>query len=492
VASDVVVNDLTLDSRQVVPGSLFLACKGRTHHGLKFVGEALARGVRAVLYESAPGVETLLPPAMPGVVFAAVPELTRSVGLLASRFFGAPSETLHVAGITGTSGKTTCAWLLAQALTHCGRPAAYLGTLGFGTPPHLTPMEHTTPDAVSLHRLLDAARRAGASSASMEVSSHALDQDRVAGVRFETAAFTNLTRDHLDYHGTMEAYGAAKARLLTADTLKARVINIDDPFGARLASQALGGPSPALIVTTRGAGIQAFQGAQWVRATAVSPVPAGLVIEIDSSWGSTALKAGLIGAFNVENVLTVLALLIASDIPLGQAVTALEHSSAASGRMELLGGGERCPLAVVDYSHKPDALAKALKATREHCPGTLRVVFGCGGDRDRGKRPVMGRIAAELADEVTLTDDNPRSENPEAIVAEILEGIAQPSQVRIEHDRERAIRGALERSQPGDAVLIAGKGHENYQIYGSTRRTFSDQAVVLAALGGASESCNAP
>lgn len=479
VPADVWVSDLTLDSRQVVPGALFLACQGRSQHGLRFVADALARGARAVLYESGPGVGEVDPP---GAVALPVPELTRWVGLLAARFFGAPSQSLHVAGITGTNGKTTCAWLLAQALTHCGRPAAYLGTLGFGVPPALAPTAHTTPDAVSVQRLLAAARDSGAGWLSMEVSSHAIDQERIAAVRFETAAFTNLTRDHLDYHGTMEAYGAAKARLLSWPALEHRIINIDDPAGRQLAQQ----PAPArLIVTTLSSGAPSGElpRAQWVRAAAVARAAGGLAIEIDSSWGSRTLTVRLIGGFNVENVLTVLALLLAWDIPLEEAVAALARCEAACGRMEMLGGSGPLPLAVVDYAHTPDALAKALRATREHCTGSLRVVFGCGGDRDPGKRALMGRIAALLADEVTLTDDNPRTENPGRIIAQILEGIAHPARARIEHDREQAIRSALARARPGDAVLIAGKGHESYQIQGSTRRPFSDQAVVRAAFG---------
>jgi UDP-N-acetylmuramoyl-L-alanyl-D-glutamate--2,6-diaminopimelate ligase len=478
VPGDVMVSELTLDSRAVVPGALFLACQGRTHHGLAFAAQAIAAGARAVLYESGAGVEP--PPAHPGVLIAPVPHLSRRVGLIASRFFGTPARALHIAGITGTNGKTTSAWLLAQALKRLERPAAYLGTLGFGIPPALTATEHTTPDAVSVHRCLASARSLGAGFIAMEVSSHAIDQERIAGVRFETAAFTNLTRDHLDYHGTMEAYGAAKSRLLAWPALEHRIVNVDDPFGAQLAAQ----PSPArLTVTTRNPEcVSTFRHARFVRAAAVTATSQGLAIEIDSSWGRAVLAARLIGGFNVDNLLTVLGMLLSFRIPLEEAVVALEGCQAACGRMEVFGGQGALPLAVVDYAHTPDALAKAISATRAHCPGRLHVVFGCGGDRDSGKRSAMGAIAAELADELTLTDDNPRSEDPAHIIGQILEGIAHPTALYIEHDRELAIRRALARSSRGDAVLIAGKGHENYQIYGSTRRSFSDQAVVCAAL----------
>jgi len=481
VPPDVRVSELTLDSRQVTPGALFLACKGRTHHGVRFAGEAIARGAQAVLYESEPGIEASLPTPPAGVLLAAVPRLGSHVGLIAARFFGESGQALRIGAVTGTSGKTTCAWLLAQALQLCGRPAVYLGTLGYGTPQTLTPTANTTPDAVSLHRLLESARNQGAGWMGMEVSSHAIDQERIAGVRFDVAAFTNLTRDHLDYHGTMAAYGATKARLLAWPGLSARIINVDDPSGAQLAAQS--SPVP-LVITTRGmpADVVARQRARLVRAVSVARDPRGLAIKIDSSWGAGELTARLVGGFNADNVLTVLAMLLAWDIPLAAALAALEQCQAASGRMEMFGGSGRLPLAIVDYAHKPDALAKALAATREHCRGSVRVVFGCGGDRDGGKRAMMGRIAASLADEVTLTDDNPRNENPGEIVAQILEGIAQPGAVQIEHDRELAIRRCLERSSPGDAVLIAGKGHETYQIYGSACRAFSDQAVVRSTL----------
>ena len=478
VPGDVLVNDLTLDSRAVAPGSLFLALQGRTHHGLKFAEQAAARGARAVLYEESP--DAVAPNLGAGVFVAAVPQLSQRASAIADRFFGAPSQALTMAGITGTNGKTTCAWLLAQALQFCGRPAAYMGTLGYGRPPTVTATEHTTSDAVSVQRHLAALRSLGAECVSMEVSSHALDQDRVAAVRFNTAAFTNLTRDHLDYHGTMEAYGLAKARLLVWPSLVNCVINIDDGFGLQLASR----PLPARLVVTSQKRTAAPKQAEYVRASRVSPDPAGLVIGVDSSWGPGELTVRLIGEFNVDNVLTVLAVLLAWNIPMAQAIRALEQCRAASGRMEMFGGRGLTPLAIVDYAHTPDALAKALSAARLHCRGQLRVVFGCGGDRDAGKRPLMGRIAGELADDVIVTDDNPRTEDPGRIVADIMAGVAGGAPVIVEHDRALAIRMGLQRSGSDDVVLIAGKGHEDYQIYGKERRPFVDQAIVTAALEG--------
>ena len=476
VPAAVMVSDVTLDSRAATPGALFLGLRGRTHHGLEFAAEAVARGARAVLYE--PGPQVRAAPALGADVFvAAVPALSERAGLIADRFFGSPSQQLTVAGITGTNGKTTCAWLLAQALNHCGRPAGYIGTLGMGMPPALAPTPHTTADAVTVQRQLAALRGQGAVCVGMEVSSHALDQSRVSGVRFNTAAFTNLTRDHLDYHGTMDAYGRAKAQLFAWPGLAHRIVNIDDAFGADLAARESQVP---LIVTTRAAA--APRGAQFVRASAVTPDPGGLFIEVESSFGRADLPMRLMGEFNVDNALTVLAVLLAWGIPLVEAAPALSRCRAASGRMEMFGGRGRTPLAIVDYAHSPDALAKALRAARLHCRGQLRVVFGCGGDRDAGKRPLMGQVAAELADDIILTDDNPRTEDPARIVAGIVAGIAHRAPLLIEHDRARAIRLALQRSVLDDVVLIAGKGHEDYQIQGTTRRSFRDQAVVAEEL----------
>lgn len=487
VPPDLVVSDVTLDSRAASPRSLFLACSGQTSHGLKFAQQAVALGASAVLYEDTADADQVKPDLGSDIFVAAVPQLSHHVGTIADRFFGAPSAAVTVVGITGTNGKTTCAWLLAQALQHCNRPAAYMGTLGFGVPPSITATEHTTSDAVTVHRQLAALRNLGAECVCMEVSSHAIDQNRVGAVRFNTAAFTNLTRDHLDYHGTMEAYGDAKARLFEWPSLANRVINVDDAFGSKLAARL---SSSRLVITSRVSSATGdfLEHVEKVRAVRATPESAGLAIQIESSWGNTHLTVPLIGEFNVDNVLIVLAVLLAWNIPLEQAVAAIEKCRAPSGRMELFGGTATSPLAIVDYAHTPDALAKALQAARPHCRGQLRLVFGCGGDRDAGKRPLMGRIAAELADDVIVTDDNPRTEDPARIVADILAGMpgagaTAPVRTMVEHDRTRAIQTALRRSTPGDVVLIAGKGHEDYQIYGAVRRPFKDQAVVSVELG---------
>ncbi len=469
--ADLPVEDLTLDSREVRPGSLFIALRGRQRHGLEFAAEAAARGARALLWEPAAGVA---PPAAAAGVFAVpIPQLSERLGALADRFFGAPSAALRIHAVTGTNGKTTCAYLLAQSLERLARPAGYIGTIGWGRGGALRPLSHTTPDVISLQRMLAALRADGVGDVAMEVSSHALDQQRLAGVRLATAAFTNLTRDHLDYHGSMAAYGEAKARLFAYAGLEAFVINVDDPFGARLAARLRG--DARLTAVWVGAGRDAWAGVRQLRAEHVVPRPRGLTLEVAGSSGPVSLETRLIGRFNAENSLIVLGCLLAAGVPAAPAAAALGACGAPPGRMEIISAAEPGrPTAVVDYAHTPDALAKALAALREHCRGVLWCVFGCGGDRDPGKRPLMGRVADELADRIIVTDDNPRSEDPAAITRAIAAAITRHPP-RIIGDRAQAIAAALAEAGGPDVVLIAGKGHEDYQIYGAERRPFSDR-----------------
>ena len=475
------VADLTLDSREVRPGSLFFALRGRNRHGLEHAAQAAARGACAVLWEPAPGIA---PPSLPASVpDAPVADLRRLLGRIADRFFQWPSQHLRVSGFTGTNGKTTCAYLLAQCLDRLGSRCAYIGTLGSGFVAALKTPTHTTPDVFSLHRALAELRTLGARDVALEVSSHALDQDRVDGVRFHLAAFTNLTRDHLDYHATMEAYGSAKARLFALPDLAEIVINVGDEFGRKLA-QRHSGAAALTAVWCRGSGTAGL-GRRSLYAVSAAPSAHGLSIEFGGSFGELRLRSRLIGGFNVENLCVVLGCLGALGVPPAEATAALGACTAPPGRMEIIeAGGARKPVAVIDYAHTPDALEKALSAAREHCAGALWCVFGCGGDRDPGKRPLMGRIADELADEIIVTDDNPRSENPAAITAAIAAGIASHA-VRVIHDRGAAIAAAIAAAGPGDLVLIAGKGHEDYQIYGDQRRAFSDRREVLRHLGTA-------
>jgi UDP-N-acetylmuramoyl-L-alanyl-D-glutamate--2,6-diaminopimelate ligase len=477
------VSDVTQDSRSVTPGAAFFACRGASHHGLEFAAAAAAAGARAVLWEPAPGQQA--PSLDSSILVRAIPNLRAQLGYIADRFFDAPSASLTVAGITGTNGKTTCAWLLAQALGRCARPAAYIGTLGGGATDALTALPTTTPDAVSLQRLLARLHRQGFEAVAMEVSSHALDQERCAGVRFHTAVFTNLTRDHLDYHPDMAAYGAAKARLFSWPTLAVRVINIDDAFGLELAQDSpRGEQSSRLFLTSQRPSEWLASGAEYVSASAIHARERGLELEIQSSRGAATLSSALIGDFNVDNLLTVLAVLLAWDVPLATACEALAQCSAPPGRMQPEGGGSM-PLVLIDYAHTPDALAKALHAARAHCRGRLHCVFGCGGERDPGKRAQMGRIAARAADSLIVTDDNPRGEDPAQITAAIMQGVEAAGgadRSRVIHDRALAISSALAAAAVHDVVLVAGKGHEDYQLIGGERRAFSDAAVARGAL----------
>ncbi|MFM7396089.1 MAG: UDP-N-acetylmuramoyl-L-alanyl-D-glutamate--2,6-diaminopimelate ligase [Gammaproteobacteria bacterium] len=492
VSASIRVNDISLDSRTVTEGGLFLACAGRRSHGLAALPEALSHGAKAVLWEPA---QSITAPSVPAGVHAQpIENLSSVASAIAGQFFDQPSEALRVAGITGTNGKTTTAWLLAQALTRCASPAAYIGTLGVGmTPNAVVPGEYTTADAVSVQRQLSVMHAAGAQCVAMEVSSHAFDQHRVAGVRFRVAAFTNLTRDHLDYHGTMEAYGAAKARLFDMPRLEAGVINVDDAFGAELARRHA--TRLSLTLTARSAaGVAVIDdirsrtsGVRSLIASEIKALPEGLSFTIEHRDAGAApvtqsVIFPLIGEFNVENALVALGLLRALDVTLETALRALGECSAPPGRMEALTAPGKA-LAIVDYAHTPDALAKSLRAARAHCRGKLHLVFGCGGDRDVGKRPMMAGVAAAMADGIVITDDNPRSESPAGIAADIIAGFPQGIRATVIHDRAEAIRHALAGAREGDVVLVAGKGHENYQIIGTERRPFSDRQIIQSTYG---------
>jgi len=473
------VTDLVQDSRAATPGCVFLACPGRTTHGLVHAAAAVERGAVAVLWE--PGAD-LEPPVLPERVAAiAIPHLSRHVGELADRFFRSPSADLRVAGITGTNGKTTTAFLLAQASDFLGRRGWYVGTLGHGHPGSVQEAGLTTPDAVTVQRRLAEARDEGASTLGLEVSSHALDQERVEGVHFDTAVFTNLTRDHLDYHGTLEAYGAAKVRLFHTPGLRCAVINVRDPFGREIVERL----DPALekIVYTTANDVWAERGTGWIRVSEMRATSTGLTINVETSWGTGLLCSPLVGEFNAENLLAVLGVLLGWNVPLQKALAALALCVAPPGRMETFGGGTQ-PLVLVDYAHSPDALAKVLDAARAHARGRLICVFGCGGDRDPGKRPLMGGIAEAGADVAIVTDDNPRTEESGAIIAQVLAGMRDADAAHVFPDRAEAIRHAIADAESGDVVVIAGKGHEDYQIVGTEQRAFSDRETVQACLAG--------
>jgi len=469
-ANRIVVSGLTLDSRQVRRGDAFFALRGLHGHGIEFAANAVQRGAQVVLAE-APAIDTE-PLSVP---LLWIDDLNAQVSEIAARFFDRPAEAMRVIGITGTNGKTSCVQLLAQALTFLGHRAATIGTLGAGLHGQLREGERTTPDAISVQGLLADFRDVGASHVAMEVSSHALEQGRVAAVDFELAAFTNLTRDHLDYHGSMEAYGAAKAKLFAWPGLQAAVINIDDAFGRELAAQLPFGVKSLRFSASNDSSAE-------IAADAIITSAEGLAFQLRTPWGTHALSSQLLGRFNVANLLTVVACLGALGESFERIVAAVEILQPVNGRMNRLGGQRGSPLVVVDYAHTPDALEQTLTALRAHCAGRLICVFGCGGERDAGKRPLMGEIAARMADIAIVTDDNPRGEDGDAIVAQIVAGMGSARSMAVERDRAVAIGHALKLAQPGDVVLIAGKGHETYQEGAAGKRPFDDLAVAHAAL----------
>jgi UDP-N-acetylmuramoyl-L-alanyl-D-glutamate--2,6-diaminopimelate ligase len=479
-AAAVRVEDLSADSRAVVPGTVFLAYPGHggARDGRDFVPDALARGASAVLWErdGFAWQPEWLRPNFP------IDGLKPMAGPLAGAVFGNPSRALNMIGVTGTNGKTSVAQWVAQALGRCASPCGVIGTLGarFGVIDE--PVPNTTPDAIVLQRLLARMRDAGAAACAMEVSSIGLDQSRVAGVEFDIAVFTNFTRDHLDYHGSMAAYEAAKARLFAWESLSHAVVNIDDALGARLLARTPAGVEQIVYgIEGTGAPAVGVQAAAYLAARAPRFSARGVEFEIAGDWHGVTVMAPVWGMFNVHNLLAVVGTLLAAGAPIGIAAAAVSALTPVPGRMNAL-GGERAPLVVIDYAHTPDALEKALQALRPVATqrgGRLVLVFGCGGDRDAGKRPLMGELAARNADTVILTSDNPRSEDPQAILDQIA--VAAPG-ARVVADRANAIALAISVAAQADLVLVAGKGHETYQEVAGRRLPFSDHDVALKAL----------
>ncbi|MBL0143413.1 MAG: UDP-N-acetylmuramoyl-L-alanyl-D-glutamate--2,6-diaminopimelate ligase [Betaproteobacteria bacterium] len=461
--------DLTTDSRQVKRGSVFVAYPGSSRDGRAFIADAIARGAAAVIWERR-GFEWDRRWEVPNL---AIEDLRGKASEIAGLAYGDASGLLWMVGVTGTNGKTSVAQWVAQAFDALGRRAAALGTLGNGLVGERMEAKNTTPDPVVLQRELADYLRRGAKVAAMEVSSHGLDQGRAGGIRFDVAVFTNLTRDHLDYHGTMEAYAEAKYRLFNARGVGRAVINVDDAWGRRFADRLRESP-----VDVIGYGL----GDGRLRACGVSQSEAGLRFRVEGEWGAGEVAVPVLGAFNVSNLLAVIATLLASGVELAGALAAVEKLKPVPGRLERLGGGG-LPLVVIDYAHTPDALEKALDAVRPVVAAGQRLlcVFGCGGDRDAGKRPIMGEAAARLSDHVIVTSDNPRGEDAQAIIHQVLAGVLSGS-VESVVDRQVAIFTAIHQATRGDVVLVAGKGHETWQEIAGVRHPFSDAEVASAAL----------
>jgi UDP-N-acetylmuramoyl-L-alanyl-D-glutamate--2,6-diaminopimelate ligase len=474
VPQDLDIAGLVQDSRAVRADDAFVAISGFGAHGLNFVAQAKAAGASAVLFEPPMPADIALPADL-NVPLIAVPGLHARLGEMADHFHGEVSSEMTVVGVTGTNGKTSIVQLLAQAWTLRGRRAGTIGTLGVGLYGQAVPTGFTTPLVLQLHQSLAHLRAQGADAVTMEVSSHALDQGRVDGVHFKVAVFTNLTRDHLDYHGTMEAYGAAKAKLFAWPSLTAAAINLDDTFGSTLFANVPAGVR-GIGLSSRGA-----TGAA-VRADNIALDLGGLSFTLRIADSVLPVRSELLGRFNVDNLLAVAGALYALDESPADIADVLAALAPVNGRMNRLGGDGQRPLVVIDYAHTPDALEQALSSLRAHASADLICVFGCGGDRDRGKRSQMAAIAESGADMTIVTDDNPRTENGDAIVADIVAGFRAPQRAIVERNRAVAIARAIAAAGPNDIVLIAGKGHEPYQEIDGVQYPFDDTTTARAVL----------
>lgn len=467
-AVDCRITGIQNDSRLIQPGDLFVAYPGAVADGRLFVNNAVSSGARAILYEPAELPETcILPASIPCV---AVPDLAIEIAHIAKQFYGNPGDSLTCIGVTGTNGKTTIAYQLAQAHDLLGQGSAYIGTIGQGNVNDLKPLNNTTPDSLCLQNLFYQYKAQGLKQVCMEVSSHALAQHRVDAIDFSQAIFTNLTLDHLDFHHTMEHYAATKAKLFAGDSLQWAIINQDDHYQQLMADAVQSQVKKLTYGIHQAADVKA---AKWHMDVQ------GTVIDVDSPWGHYQLQTKALGTFNIYNTLALFTSLLASGYASERVVAVMSQLKAAPGRLEIVA---KEPYVLVDYAHTPDALDNALRTLSQIKKGRIWVVFGCGGDRDKSKRPLMGKIASLHADQVIITSDNPRSEDPAMIMDEIAQGISSKVGVIQLVDRKEAIAYALHRADKDDIILIAGKGHETYQQIGAVKQVFSDQEVVVSLM----------
>jgi len=459
--TDSTIQGMTLDSRQLQTGDLFVALAGTQVHGERFIPMAIERGAVAILREAKQEQQLI----NQGVLQVDIPDLSQKLGHIAAHFYDNPSQSMQVIGVTGTNGKTSVSHYLAQLLP---APCGLLGTLGYGVYGQLQSGQHTTPDAIQLQALFNSLHTQTVQQVVMEVSSHALVQGRVNGLQFDTAVFTNLSRDHLDYHQTMQAYREAKLKLFQWDNLKTAIVNLDDSM-CQTIQQYL---SPHVTCLTYGIETPNAD----IHATILQRHAQGYQLKIKTPWGNGIAEIGLFGQFNVSNILAAVTVALNQGINLDTILEKLEQIQPVTGRMQAV---TQQPTIIIDYAHTPDALEKVLQASRQHCERQLHCVFGCGGDRDQGKRPEMGKIAQQLADKVIVTDDNPRYEPPQVIIEAILTGCQLPdANLQVIADRETAIRTAIQQANPQDIIVIAGKGHEDYQQVGDEFLHFSDAEVV--------------
>lgn len=459
------------DSRRIMPGDLFLALNGTRHRGADFIPQAREKQAALVLLESDQDELYWLD----NLPVVSLQQLRARLGQWLAEAHGLHDPALHLIGITGTNGKTSVSHYIARLLEQLQQKAAVIGTVGIGAPDQLQTATHTTPGLLQLHQALADLKQQGFDYQALEVSSHALDQQRTAGVPFDVAVYTNLSRDHLDYHGTMQAYARAKALLFTDYPIRRAVINIDDHYGQTLLQQ-LEAQQPGRCISVSLSDEQADLYCRSIRANS-----AGFALQLAGRFGDSDLQLPLLGRFNISNALSAAAVLLALDFAPDAVFRALEQIQPVPGRMQQVAAGGGGPQVVVDYAHTPDALDNALQAVRAHLNGELCCVFGCGGDRDVGKRPLMAEVASRQADRLLLTSDNPRSEDPELILQHVLAGVTTQA-VQVEKDRAKAIEQAIAQAGDNDVVLIAGKGHETYQEVAGVRHHFDDVEVALAAL----------
>lgn len=469
VDASIEVSGLADNSGAVQSGDVFIAVRGfGEKHALAYLPQAVSNGAIAVIYETHPDADQSVIPE--GFSAYAVENLGQCLGDIVSRFYQHPSQTMTVVGVTGTDGKSSVTWLLVGAWQHVGGKPALIGTLGNGPLDQLEDTPHTTPLPLPLQVQMDRFRKLGVDRVAMEVSSHALEQNRVGGVAFDIAILTNLKRDHLDYHGSVEAYKAAKAKLFNRRGLSATIVNLDDEMGAELVNR--GGVDGETLIS-----FSLVDNAATFFADEITYALSGLCFQLHYQGQRYPVKTRLIGKFNVENCLAVCAALVASGVTLAAAIDALAAITPPPGRMEQITAANK-PVALVDYAHTPNALAQALAAAREHAEQQLWVVFGCGGDRDTGKRQPMAAAAESGADRVVVTSDNPRGESQDAIFADISKGFRSLSEIKFIESRADAIDFALSNAAANDVVVIAGKGHEDYQLIGDKRLDFSDRDYV--------------
>lgn len=473
------ISGITQDSRKIQAGDLFVARKGLVSDGRLHIEQAFAQDAHAVIADDLHDEfqNELLKNAKQPIIF--ISDLNTKMSEIAGNFYDHPSKELNVIGVTGTNGKTSVSLFINAIANLAGEKSGLIGTLGYGSHPPFQELSHTTPDAIELQRIFYELKSQGIRRVVMEVSSHALDQDRVKAIAYHTGIFTNLTQDHLDYHRTMEHYGQAKAKLFKMPTLKRAIINSDDEFGRQLHQEF----RETLEICGYTLHSQPhFQAGLEIKTLHSHLSVQGIAANILTPWGDGVLHAPLIGRFNLSNILAVIALYGLEGMPLSEILLHLKKIPQVPGRMERYGGEQRRPMVVIDYAHTPDALKQTLTALREHAEGKIWCVFGCGGDRDRSKRPLMGQIAEVLADVVIVTNDNPRSEDPAVIADDIYQGFVDTKRVLLEPDRHRAIEHAIRSAQPEDIVLIAGKGHETYQIIGKQKLFFSDAMTAQLIL----------